>query len=245
MLQERRAAMGWVSGRFILNTYQLFFVWSVAILVIYASAANAEVYFSDASMEISGSGERAVRACTVILKPSLTLGDAPPRLTLKNSSATTISASLDKPSQYSNITIVQHNIRRPFLGAINVTISDFLTSDFGEMLEEGHLFYVTAQLSDSGKYVSSRYEGIIFDKVLATFEETCPITLPDWGIRGKCEKALEKWMSKSGPGAFAVSKDGKRCASVAGSINAETAITKAMDECAKAHGVSCKIVHTK
>src|SRR4051812_40811950 len=49
--------------------------------VLFAGAALAEVFVSDATVEISGTGPRTSRSCTIVLKPIMALGDAvAPRL---------------------------------------------------------------------------------------------------------------------------------------------------------------------
>jgi hypothetical protein len=160
-----------------------------------AAPAAGEVYSSDASAEISGSGARNARSCTVLLKPARTLGDdLAPRLVLTTSGLARLSFGLDRAGQFSNPVLVQNNSRRSLTGAENAGIEQFRLSDIGKALRSGRPFFVTAQRSDTGKFVSSRYERIDFDAILARIEAACPFDaeslLSDAAPRQRTEQSL-------------------------------------------------------
>ena len=135
------------------------------------------------------------RNCTVLLKPTQTLGDnLAPRLTLVTSGASRLSFGVDGPAQYSNLVIVQNNVRRPLVGTDNASIEQFRLSEIGKALKSQRLFFITAQRSDSGKYVSSRYERIDLDAILVKIESVCPFDteslMTDLSSRERTERAL-------------------------------------------------------
>ena len=72
----------------------------------FATGAAGDVYFRDASIEISGSGTRS--NCKVVLLPAQTLGEAQaPRLTLLTVGLSRLSFDVDSPAQYGSVTVVQ------------------------------------------------------------------------------------------------------------------------------------------
>jgi hypothetical protein len=160
-----------------------------------AGPAAGEIYSSDSGIEISGTGSRMSRNCTVLLKPTQTFGDnLAPRLTLVTSGASRLSFGVDGPAQYSNLVVVQNNVRRPLVGTDNASVEQFRLSDIGKALKLQQLFFITAQRSDSGKYVSSRYERIDLDAILVKIESACPFDaeslMTDLSSRERTERAL-------------------------------------------------------
>jgi hypothetical protein len=166
--------------------------------------ATGETYLSDASVELFGTGPRVSRNCTVLLKPAQTFGDnLAPRLALVTSGASQLSFGIDRPSQYSSLVIVQNNIRRTFIGSDNASIEQFRLSDVGKVIRSQRLFFVTAQRSDSGKFVSSRYERIDFDAILANVEAACPFDAESLMINLSSRERAERALSIS-PSDFAL-----------------------------------------
>jgi hypothetical protein len=164
-------------------------------MTLAASPAPGEVYASDPSIEISGTGPRTSRNCIVLLKPTQTLGDnLAPRLTLVTTGTSRLSFGVDGPAQYSNLVVVQNNARRPLIGNDSGSTEQFRASDIGKVLGSQRLFFVTAQRSDSGKYVSSRYERINLDAIMAKIEDACPFDaeslMTDLASRERAERAL-------------------------------------------------------
>ncbi|MGO9544774.1 MAG: DUF1036 domain-containing protein [Rhodomicrobium sp.] len=180
---------------FILRTGPLLPLWAGSLLtVLLPGTARAEVFYSDSKLEISGVGSRTSRSCTVLLKPSLTQGeDLAPRVMLVTSGAA-LSFGVDKSAQYSSLTIVQHNMRRPILASATGSLSEFRNSEVGKALKSGQLFFVTGQLSAGGRFVSSRYEGVDFDAILSRIESNCPFDaeslMSDVSPRRSAERAL-------------------------------------------------------
>jgi hypothetical protein len=160
-----------------------------------ATSAAAEVYFSDSAVEILGTGTRVSRNCTIVLKPNRTLGDSfAPRLALMISGPSRLSFGLETPAQYSNAVVVQNNVRRPLLGSENASIEQFRLSDIVKILKSQRLFFITAQRSDSGKFVSSRYESVDFNSIMAKVERVCPFDaeslMTNLSEREQAERAL-------------------------------------------------------
>ncbi|EJN13185.1 hypothetical protein PMI42_03477 [Bradyrhizobium sp. YR681] len=170
---------------------------SIGILAVtlLAGPTSAEVYFSDATVEISGSGPRTSRNCTVVLKPVKTRdGDLAPQLSLVTSGQSRLSLDLAMAGQYSAPVVVQNNIRRPFARADNVSTEQFRLSDIGRTLASRRLFFVTAQRLDNAKYASGRYERLDFDALLARIEAHCPFDaeslMADIAARQRAEQSL-------------------------------------------------------
>lgn len=160
-----------------------------------ASSASAEVFFSDATVEISGSGSRTSRNCTVVLKPTQSLGDdLAPQLALITSGQSRLSYGLAKPGQYTGAVIVQNNVRRPFASGDNLSGEQFRYSDLGRALKSQPFFFITAQQAGTARYVSSRYQGIDLQAILTRIETHCPFDaesmLSDVSSRQKAEQAL-------------------------------------------------------
>lgn len=165
------------------------------LLIVLVETVSAEVYFSLGNTEISGSGPRKSRSCTILLKPAQTLGVvSAPRLMLVTTGRSTLTFGLDRPSSYSSLTIVQHNTRRPFPASGNVTLEVFRDSQIAKALKSGQLFYITAQLSSTGEYVSSRFEDVGFDALLREIELNCPFDaeslMTDTSSRERAERDL-------------------------------------------------------
>jgi hypothetical protein len=172
----------------------VYFLATFAAAVIVRPVA-AEVYSSDSGIEISGTGPRASRSCTVLLKPTQALGDnLAPRLTLVTAGTSRLSFGVDGPAQYSNLVMVQNNARRPLIGNDSGSAEQFRFSDIGKALRSQRLFFITAQRSDSGKFVSSRYERIDLDAIMAKVEAACPFDaeslMTDLASREQAERAL-------------------------------------------------------
>lgn len=180
------AARGMVRGR----------VFLIGVVVaMLASSASAEVFFSDATVEISGSGPRASRNCTVALKPTQSLGgDLAPQLVLMTSGQSRLSYGLNKSSQYAGAVIVQNNVRRPFANGDNLSGEQFRYSDLSKALKSQPLFFITAQQAGTTRYVSSRYQGIDLETILTRIETHCLFDaesmLSDVSSRQKAEQAL-------------------------------------------------------
>jgi hypothetical protein len=159
----------------------------------FATGAAGDVYFRDASIEISGSGTRS--NCKVVLLPAQTLGEAQaPRLTLLTVGLSRLSFDVDTPAQYGSVTLVQHNLRMPLGGRPNAAPQEFLSSETGKALRSQRVFFVTGQRNDTGKLVSSRYERLDFDAILRRIEMHCPFDaealMSDIFDRERAERAL-------------------------------------------------------
>jgi Domain of unknown function (DUF4189) len=166
------------------------------IAVIFCSgAAIAEVYFDDSNVEVTGNGSRNSRTCVVLIKPAQTLGaELAPRITLVALGQARMSVGIEKPAQYQIPVIVQNNVRRPLAGTDNFSSEQFRDSEIGRAIRSQQIFYVTARRGDTDKYVSSRYEPIDFDTVLAKIEANCPFDAESWmadvSTRERAERAL-------------------------------------------------------
>jgi uncharacterized membrane protein len=175
---------------------------SQALLCICAVSAvmppgrvSSEIYSSDSSAEISGSGPRSSRSCTVLLKPAMTFGDdLAPRLVLTTNGQSRLSFGIQNAGAYADAVIVQDNMRKPFAGSDNASADQFLASDLSKALGSKRLFFVTARRGKGGRYVSSRYEAVDFDAVLTRLEAACPFDaeslMADTSQRQKAEQAL-------------------------------------------------------
>ena len=166
----------------------------VAVLMS-ARGAAGEVYFRDSTVEVSGSGMRSSRSCSAVLLPARTLGDAQaPRLTLSTDGLARLSFGIENPAQYASTALVQNNARLPFGGGANAMPQQFLASDVGKAIKSQRLFFVTARRTDTGKFVSSRYERIDFDAILRRVEANCPFDaealMSDMFERERAERAL-------------------------------------------------------
>jgi hypothetical protein len=180
---HRRARLGYMAR----------LAWSCLVITAASTAgASAEVYFSDAAVEISGNGPRASRRCRVALMPTRTLGAAEaPRLILSTDGMSKLSFGIDKEEQYRDAVIVRDNLRRPYAGSTGTAVDAFLATDLAKALRSRRPFFVTARLGD--KYVSSRYE-LDFDAILARIEPHCPFDaealMSDASSRERGERAL-------------------------------------------------------
>jgi hypothetical protein len=140
-----------------------------------AGAAAGEVYFSDPSVEISGTGARGSQTCTLVMKPTQTFGGPlAPRLVIVTEGESRLSFGVENPAQYRSVVIVQENTRRPFVAVNNAGIGQFRFSYLAKALQSQRLFFVTAQRADRGGFVSSRYERVNFDAILAKVGSSCP-----------------------------------------------------------------------
>jgi len=162
---------------------------------LFASTAAAETYFRDSTVEVSGSGMRSSRNCTVVLLPARALGDTQaPRLTLSTDGLARLSFGIENPAQYESTALVQNNARLPFIGGAGAAPQQFLSSDVGKAIKSQRLFFVTARRTDTGKFVSSRYERIDFDAILRRIEANCPFDaealMSDTFERERAERAL-------------------------------------------------------
>lgn len=155
---------------------QLRFVGMIACAAtaMFASGAGAEVFLSDAKLEISGSGPRSSRSCMIAFVPTQTHGGSQaPRLTFVTDGMDRLSFGVENEAQFANPVFVQNNARVAFR-TDKASTRQFLTSEMGKMFRSQQLFFVTAKRSDSSKYVSSRYDNLDFDALLAAIEKHCP-----------------------------------------------------------------------
>lgn len=169
---------------------------SAAVLAaaMFSTAARSEVYFSDLTVEISGTGSRTSRTCAIVLKPTLAFGEPMAPKLLITAAPSRLSWGVEKPGQYSSVAIVQGNTRRPFAGADNGSIDQFSTSEIGKAIKSGRLFFLTAQRTGTRSFVSSRYERIDLDAILARVETACPFDaesmMTSLSARESAERAL-------------------------------------------------------
>jgi len=165
----------------------------VAVVSLAPRPAAAEVFYSDDSIEISGSGSRSSRSCVVSFKPALTSNADAPRLTLETKDQARLAPSVEKSRAFSGLEIVQNNVRRPLLMPDSVSNDQFKTFDLAKALQSGRPFFVTGQMT-GGRYVSSRYEAIKFDLILSRIEANCPFDaeslMADLSARQRAESAL-------------------------------------------------------
>ena len=164
-------------------------------VVMRAGGATGEVYFSDSTIELSGSGARASRSCMLVLLPARTLGEtAAPRLILLSEGLSRLSFGIANAIQYESVELVRNNTRMPLIGSTGVTAQQFLASDMGKAIKSRRLFFVTARRVDTGKLVSSRYEPLDFDAILRRLETHCPFDaealMADVSDRERAERAL-------------------------------------------------------
>jgi hypothetical protein len=144
----------------------------VLAAMLAASSAAGQTLYSDATIEISGSGTGSSRNCKVLLLPAQSLGDGP-RLMLLTDGPSRLSFGIENATQYEGVALVRSNTRTPLIGSTGVTAQQFLVSDVGKAIQSQRLFFVTARRVDSGRYVSSRYERIDFDAVQRRIEANC------------------------------------------------------------------------
>jgi hypothetical protein len=75
----------------------------------------------------------------------------------------------------------------------SVSNDQFRNFDLAKALQSGRPFFITGQMT-GGRYVSSRYEGIRFDQILARIEANCPFDaeslMADLSSRQRAESAL-------------------------------------------------------
>jgi hypothetical protein len=162
---------------------------------LFAPPARAEVYFKDAVVELSGTGPRGTRSCTAVLLPAQTLGGAQaPRLALITTGPARLSFGIERFDQYRDVVIVRNNLRRPLQRTENVGLDQFANSDMAKALRSGRVFFVTARRIDSGQLVSSRYQPVAFDGILAQIETHCPFDaealISDLSERERAEREL-------------------------------------------------------
>ena len=135
-------------------------------------SANADL--TEPDVQVGSSTIYAMRECTATLAPSQTLGDdEAPRLIIVTSGRNSIQVELRGKSPLEEPTLVQSNVRSSFEFATDGSIDAFRRSTVGQAIMSGRVFFITVQLSD-GTYVSSRYEAIAFDSVLARIQASCP-----------------------------------------------------------------------
>jgi hypothetical protein len=171
------------------------FCFGIIAATLYSGAATAEVYFSDSNVEVSGDGPRNSRNCTILLKPAQTFGaELAPRIMMVTLGQARMSIGVERPAQYQNPVIVQDNVRRTLAGSGNFSSEQFRQSETGKAIRSQRLFFVTARHGDTGRYLSSRYERIDFDTLLAKIEANCPFDAESWmadvSARERTEGAL-------------------------------------------------------
>lgn len=167
----------------------------VATLAVQVWPACAETYHKDAVFEISGTGARNWRRCTVQFFPKQTLGDAQaPRLQLTTGGLDKLSIGLDNAVQLQDAEFIQNNVRKAFASLPDTHVGQVKVSDLWSALSSQKVFFVTAKSAESSKYVSSRYEGINTESLLAKLEEYCPFyaeaLMGDISRRERAEQAL-------------------------------------------------------
>ena len=144
----------------------------VLAAMLAATSAAGQTLYSDATVEISGSGTGSSRNCKVVLLPAQSLGDGP-RLMLLTDGPTRMSFGIENATQFQAVALVRNNARTPLIGSTGVTAQQFLTSDVGKAIQSQRVFFVTARRVDFGKYVSSRYERMDFEAVQRRVESNC------------------------------------------------------------------------
>jgi hypothetical protein len=164
-------------------------------VLLLTTAARAETYWSDASVEISGSGTRSSRSCTVALLPSQSLGGTnSPRLVVTTEGLSRLSFGIEGSAQYDDVMLVRNNERRPLASVASATVAEFLASDAAKALRSQRPFSVTARRRDTGKLVSSRYDRLDLDSILRRVEANCPFDaealMTDVSDRERAERAL-------------------------------------------------------
>ena len=165
---------------------------------MFSTAACGEVYYSDLSIEISGAGPRASRTCAIVLKPTLTFGEsAAPRLLLTAGAPSRLSWGVEKHGQYSTVTLVHNNTRRTVAGIESGSIDQFSASEIGKAIKSGRLFFLTAEQTGTKNLVSSRYERIDFDLILAKVETVCPFDAESLMTNLSSRESAERTLSIS------------------------------------------------
>jgi Protein of unknown function (DUF1036) len=140
-----------------------------------AGTAGAATLLSNSAVEISGTGSGKDRVCTIIVKASSRFGgDLAPQLLLTTIGRSVLSIAIDKSSNFSNVAMVQNNVRTPLTGEQKATGESFRSSLIGKALRSKRPFFLTGQRRDNDRYTSSRYEGIDFDSILGDVESNCP-----------------------------------------------------------------------
>lgn len=125
----------------------------------------------------------------------MTLGDAAaPRLQLSTSGLDKLSIGVENPVRFQDTEFVQNNIRRSFSYTSDASAEQVKVSDIWKAMRSQALFHVTAKNAETGKYVSSRYDGINMEVVLLKLEEHCPFDaealMSDVSRRERAEQAL-------------------------------------------------------
>jgi hypothetical protein len=175
----------------------------VGFAFLFSVGVSAEVYYSDSVFQVSGSGNRSSRECTVTLQPSRTLGgEDAPRLMLVTTGQDRLTADIRSGERYQDMVIVQNNKRTPFVAAVRETPARFSDSAIAKAIKSGKMFFITARQTGAGDFVSSRYEAISFDAILNQIEVNCPFDaeslMSDLSDRRREEDELDLSYSATG-----------------------------------------------
>lgn len=168
---------------------------AAALMTAQILPAFAETYHKDAVFEITGTGARNWRQCTVQFFPKQTLGDAQaPRLQLVTGGLEKVSIGLENGARLQDAEFVQNNVRKAFASVLDANVGQAKTSELWGALSSQKVFFVTAKSAETSKYVSSRYEGINTEFVLTKIEEYCPFfaeaLMSDVSRRERAEQGL-------------------------------------------------------
>jgi hypothetical protein len=150
--------------------------WMAAALVLMSAATvKAEVLFNDSTVTVSVASDGGTsRTCTVRLKPVTTLGGGlAPRLILETRDPSLLSFGVENPGWYSNVVVVHNGTRVPVAGTDLADVDKFRKSSLAAALRSQGTFFITARRVGAPGYVSSRYERVDFDVILAKIESGC------------------------------------------------------------------------
>lgn len=150
--------------------------WMAAALVpMCVAPLKAEVLFNDSTVTVSAASNGGTsRTCTVRLKPVTALGGSlAPRLILETSDPSLLSFGVENPGWYSNVVVVQNGTRVPVAGTDLADVDKFRKSSLAAALRSQGTFFITAKRMGAPGYVSSRYERVDFDVILAKVESGC------------------------------------------------------------------------
>jgi Domain of unknown function (DUF4189) len=171
-------------------------LWSaILICTVLPDHSAAEVFVQDSQIELSATGPRMSRTCLLTLKPQLTLGETQaPVLTLITSGLNHLTFGVRGADRYEDLILVQNNVRQKLDSASYASLEHFLASSTGKAIASHELFFITGRMADTVEYVSSRYEPVDLNFVLAKIETYCPFDaeslMSDVSARERDERAL-------------------------------------------------------
>ena len=164
----------------------------------HVAAAPSGTYYSDDDFDVVGAGAPGQRNCAVVLHPSQRLGTtAWPQLRLTTTGDESVGMDLQDASRFTDVTVVQGNLRRPFAPLSDVSLDTFRESDVVQAILSKRPFFITARMAASRQhsYVSSRYDPIDFDHILEIVGAHCRFDaealLSDLSSRQKAERDLD------------------------------------------------------